>query len=156
ASNPGWWFVRVVTRGQPRRQGFIQSIQLTEAEAETIDEEAFFDQISFSARRLSANQDYLFAVASVVSGLSNTTAEASSAVGPFRFMPETWNELVKSNGEEEDITADDITDPGAQAVFAATLSVDAQNTLNDSLGRTPTIAQLYIAHLFGVEAAASI
>jgi hypothetical protein len=156
AAVPGWWLVRVVTLGRPRVEGFIRSIQLTEAEAEEIDEKAFFDQISFAARRLSANQDYLFAVASAVSGLSNTTSEGSSAVGPFRFMPETWDELVNIHGDENDITTDDIKDLGAQAVFAAILSVDAQNKLNDNLGRTPTISQLYLAHLFGIEAAASI
>jgi hypothetical protein len=160
AGTPDWLHVRVMTPGvRGRPEGFLRSIQLREAEQtepEKINEKTFFRQIAVAAVRLSANQDYLFAVASAVSGLSNTTSEGSSAVGPFRFMPEIWNELVKFNGEENDITADDITDPGAQTVFAAILSVDAQNKLNDSLGRTPTIAQLYIAHLFGIEAAASI
>jgi hypothetical protein len=71
-------------------------------------------------------------------------------------LPETWNDLVEHNGEENDITADDITDPGSQAVFAAIVSIDAQTKLTASLGRTPTIAQLYFTHLFGIEAAASI
>src|SRR5689334_2171373 len=67
ADVPGWWFVRVVTAGAPEeRDGFIESIRLIEAEEtapKTIDEEAFFRQISFAATRLCANQDYLFAVA---------------------------------------------------------------------------------------------
>jgi hypothetical protein len=152
----GWWFVRVVTpRGRRDLKGWVKSVQLTKAE-EAINEESFFDQISFVARRLCADQYYLFAVAHSVSGLSNTTSEGSSAIGPFRFLPETWNELVKFNGEENDISADDITDPGSQAVFAGILAVDAQTQLNNSLSRAPTIDQLYFAHLFGIEAAASI
>lgn len=160
AGEPDWLHVRVVTPGTGSlREGFIRSIQLTEAEqtdAETIDEEAFFHQIAYAAGRLCANQDYLFAVAFAASGLRNTPSGESFAVGPFRFMPETWNELLMHNGEENDITADDITDLGSQAVFAAILSLDAQSHLNNSLGRTPTVAQLYCAHLFGIEAAASV
>jgi hypothetical protein len=160
AAEPGWWYVRVVTPGaREHPEGFIRSIQLTEAEqteAETIDEEAFFRQIAYAAVRLCANRDYLFAVAFAASGLRNIASGESSAVGPFQFMPETWNELVKYNGEENDITPDDITDPGSQAVFAAVLSLDAQSHLNERLGRMPTVAQLYCAHLFGIDAAASV
>src|ERR1700730_6751047 len=79
ADEPGWWFVRVVTPGaREHPEGFIRSIQLAEAEqteTEEIDEKVFLDAISFAAGRLCANQNYLFAVASAVSGLSNTTSE---------------------------------------------------------------------------------
>jgi hypothetical protein len=155
-----WWEVKVVTPGlREQRKGFVRSNLLTEVEhteAEKVDERALFRQIADAAVRLCVNQDYLFAVAFAAGGLTNTAGPGSSAVGPFRFLPETWNELVKFNGEENDITADDITDPGSQAVFAAILAVDAQTQLNNSLSRAPTIAQLYFSHLFGIEAAASI
>jgi hypothetical protein len=155
-----WWQVKVVTPGaSEQRKGFVRSNLLTEVErtdAEEIDERALFRQIANAAVRLCANQDYLFAIAFAAGGFENKAGGESSAVGPFRFMPETWNELVEHNGEENDITADDISDPGSQAVFAAILSADAQTHLNNSLGRAPTIAQLYFAHLFGIEAATSI
>src|ERR1700730_12030602 len=159
ADEPGWWFVRVVSPdgGEPL-EGFIRSIQLTEAEprpqteAEPIDEKRFFRQIAYVSVRLCANRDYLFAVAFAAGGLENTAIAELSAIGPFRFLPETWKDLVEHNGEENDLTEKEITDRGSQAVFAAIVSVDAQTKLNTSLGRTPTIAQLYFAHLFGIEA----
>jgi len=160
----GWWNLKVVTPGAPARTGFVRSVLLTEAEqseAEKIDEKALFRQIADAAARYGANQDYLFAVAFAASGLQNITGSAGAsaeapAVGPFKFLPETWNELVEQNGAETDITAADITDSGAQAVFAAILSLDAQAALNKGLGHSPTIAQVYCAHLLGTGAAATI
>jgi hypothetical protein len=159
AAEPTWWKVRVVTPGAPEREGFVRSVSLIEVEqteAEEIDAKAFFRQIAFAAGLFGANRDYLFAVAVVASGLKNTRGGASSAVGPFRFMPETWKELVEQNGAETDITAADITDPGSQAMFAAILSLDARDPLNKSLGHMPTDAQLCCAHLLGIGAAATI
>jgi hypothetical protein len=155
----GWWKVEVVTPGALERKGFMRSALLTEAAqtvAAKIDEKAFFRQIADAAARYGANQNYLFAVAVAASGLENITSAESPAVGPFRFLPEKWSELVDQNGTETDITTADITDPGAQAVFAAILSLDAQAPLNRGLGHSPTMAELYCAHLLGIDAAASI
>jgi hypothetical protein len=155
----GWWEVKVVTPAAPERKGFLRSVVLTEVEqtvAEKVDEKALFRQIADAAARYGANQDYLFAVAVAASGLDITTDRELPAIGPFRFLPETWSELVEQNGAETDITAADITDSGAQAVFAAILSLDAQTPLNKGVGRVPTIAELYCAHLLGIDAAAAV
>jgi uncharacterized protein (TIGR02594 family) len=157
----GWCKVKVVTSGAPTREGFVRSAlltELTEAEqtvSDQIDEKGFFRQIADAAERFGANQDYLFAVAVAESGLKNVKSTQSSAVGPFKFMPETWHGLVEKHGAERGITDADITDPGSQAAFAAIQSADNQAKLK-SLDVAPTPAQIYCAHLLGIGAASAL
>jgi hypothetical protein len=155
----GWCKVKVVTPGAPTREGFVRSDLLTEAEqpgSDQIDEKAFFRRIADAAERFGANRDYLFAVAVAESGLKNVKGAQSSAVGPFKFKPETWHGLVEKHGAERGITDADITDPGSQPAFAAIQSVDDQAKLSKILNDTPTPAQLYCAHLLGIGAASAL
>lgn len=157
----GWWRVQVVTPGAAPREGFIRSDLLKEVEAPVpgpeIDQEKFFQQLTFAAQAHGSNRSYLYALAFLESGgVRNVASETSSAFGPFQFMPRTWNDLVVRHGEATGVTAADRTDPGAQAIFAAIATAEAQKQLAEQLGRVPSAVELYLAHFLGRDAASAV
>lgn len=161
ADKPGWWRVRVVTPGVPQREGFIRSDLLKELPVQapdpTINKEAFFSQIAFSAVSFGANRDFLYALATVESGVRNLPASAKrSAVGPFQFLPSTWAGLVARYGATTGIEQASIAYPGSQAVFAAIASSEALKALTTALNRVPIGTELYCAHLLGTAAAIAL
>jgi uncharacterized protein (TIGR02594 family) len=121
-----------------------------------IDKDTFFKQLGFAARTFGANRDYLYAVAVIESGVQNIKGVASDAFGPFQFLPSTWNDLVAKHGAETGVTEADITDPGAQTIFAAIYSSNSQQALTKALGHVPTGAELYMAHLLGPAGASAV
>jgi uncharacterized protein (TIGR02594 family) len=157
----GWWRVRVVTSGAPRREGFIRSDLLRELPAPAldpaIDKPSFFNQIAFAAQSFDANRDYLYAVASIESGIRNVPAKTdSSAVGPFQFMPATWADLVARHGPMTGIGQEAIGNPGSQAVFAAIAASEELKALTAALNRIPLGTELYCTHLLGTPAATAL
>ena len=160
ATVPGWWHMRVITTGSVAREGFIRQELLVEAAdalpLELIDLKAFFDQLTLSARAFGTNNQYLYALAVVESGVRNVASKSSSAIGPFQFMPATWADLVDRHGASTGVSANDIREPGAQAILAAASTADAQRKLAGLLGRVPTGAELYLAHFFGLAAATAV
>jgi uncharacterized protein (TIGR02594 family) len=156
----GWWEVQVVTSPGAPRQGFVRQDLLSQIDSPPvdpkIDEEGFFAQLGFAARAHGSNREYLYAVALLESGLQNIGSMASTAFGPFQFVRDTWQDLVARHGTDTGIRATDIVKPGAQAVFAAIYTTEAQKALTTALNRVPNANELYLAHLLGRSAAAAV
>jgi hypothetical protein len=85
------------------------------------------------------------------SGVKNAASSVpgSDAFGPFQFSVARWADLVARFGAEENITADDRSDPFDQVVLAARYSLSLADALKTVLGRDPDLNELYLAHLLG-------
>lgn len=125
---------------------------------------------------------YLLAKAAQESGFdSDAKASTSSATGLFQFTRGTWLDMMKRHGDELGFGkfADQIKqsatghltvlneaaetemlalrrDPDISAKFAAAFASDNANTLETSLGRDASPAELYIAHFLGAWGATAL
>jgi hypothetical protein len=135
-----------------------------------------------AAQATGASFDYLLATAKAESDLNpNLSMRGSSATGLFQFIEQTWLSVMKGAGaalglgsyaDSIEQTADGRyvvkdpavrqeimklrQDPNANAVLAGAFTKQNANMLANSLGRTPSDAELYIAHFLGPSAAAKL
>jgi hypothetical protein len=72
----------------------------------------------------------------------------SSAVGPYQFTNDTWNDVWSRSLKDRGIV-NDPTDPTAAALGADAYTKENAATLTKALGRTPTDSELAMAHVFG-------
>jgi hypothetical protein len=135
-----------------------------------------------AAHSTGASFDYLLATAKAESGLNpNLSMRGSTATGLFQFIEQTWLSVMKQAGQALGLggyaqsieqTADGRyvvndpavrqeimnlrQDPAANAVMAGIFTRQNANILGNSLGRTPSDAELYMAHFLGPGAAARL
>lgn len=136
-------------------------------------------QIGQGARLSGVSPAFLIAVARAESGLSTyARARASSAAGLFQFVDQTWLRTLRRYGpsfglaDEADAirvgadgrarVADPLRreqilalryDPEVSARLAGALTRENAVALRPALGRWPTAAELYAAHLLGPDQA---
>jgi hypothetical protein len=151
AENVGWIKVRVL--GGAPREGFLPLSALEPAgpPGPEIDQDQFFVAATLAARVFGTDNQYLYAVAAAQSGAKNipSPVPGSDAFGPFQFSVARWADLVARFGADENITADDRTDPFEQVVLAARYSRTLADALKAQLARDPALNELYVAHLLG-------
>lgn len=125
---------------------------------------------------------YLLAKAAQESGFdANAKASTSSATGLFQFTRGTWLDMMRRHGDElgfgkfadqiKESSTGHLTvlneaaenemlalrrDPDISAKFAAAFAGDNANTLETSLGRDASPAELYIAHFLGAWGATAL
>lgn len=124
---------------------------------------------------------YLLEVAQKESGLRpEVKASTSSATGTFQFIDDTWLRVVARYGERHGLSdeanaiemqsgrpvvADKVTraeilalrkDPELSARMAGELTAENARQLEGRLGRVPTQAELYAAHVFGPSRASQL
>lgn len=140
------------------------------------------DAIRYGADRTGTGFDYLVKTAQKESALDPTAkAKTSSAAGLFQFIEQTWLGLIKSDGEKHGLGqqsraiserdgggygVDDPSlkrdilalrnDPKVAAVMAGVLTRKNGETLSAGLGRAPSGADLYIAHVLGASGAVEL
>jgi uncharacterized protein (TIGR02594 family) len=157
-----WRKIRATSPGGLVVLGWIKTESLVEREIRQVSLEidivAFLDMLTIAARRRQTGRDYLAAVAWVESGIRNITNTASGAIGPFQFLPRTWNGLVVKYGDELKLAEDDINNPLKQPFLAAALAKDNTDALVNLFPerRLPNSAELYLAHLLGLPAAKAV
>jgi hypothetical protein len=81
-------------------------------------------------------------------GNPNAVNLKSSAVGPYQFTTDTWNDVWSRNLRDRGIV-NDPTDPTAAALGADAYTKENAATLTKVLARTPTDSELAMAHVFG-------
>lgn len=140
------------------------------------------DAIRQGAEKTGTGFDYLLATAQRESALDPTArARGSSASGLFQFIDQTWLGLIKSDGpklgladqaqaitarSDGTLTVDDPAkrqeilglrhDPKVAAVMAGVFTQRNRAMLASDLGREPTSADLYVAHVLGSRGAAEL
>jgi hypothetical protein len=147
------------TELDPPGPGFIptdqlEGIPLPVPTSEDIDLPGFVLACTVAAQQLSADRDFLLAQAWVKSGIKNKVAD-SGEIGPFQYTRETWNALIETAGGKLGVGQSGIVSPAKQAVFAAHLSANAMNKFEQSQGRLPSYAELFLWELLpsGIELA---
>jgi hypothetical protein len=147
----GWMRVRVL--GGAPREGFLplHALEPAAPPGPDIDQDQFFVAATLAARVFGTDNQYLYALAAAQSGVKNAASSVagSDAFGPFQFSVARWADLVARFGAEENITADDRSDPFDQVVLAARYSRTLADALKTALGRDPALTELYLAHLLG-------
>lgn len=161
-----WWHVEVFRPNQVPRRGFIAAnfLQVIPAHEldwpEEIDRVQFISALTAAARKYGTNRDYLALVAQMESGIRNIPSSTDSeARGPFQFTPTKWKELVEFDEKLDSpsgVTVDDIGTPWLQAIMAALLTAQNAEALLNARGGVPTGIDLYLAHVFGLDAANAV
>jgi len=64
--------------------------------------------------------------------------------------------MVRKHGDKHGIELKDIKDPRANAIMGAELYKENRATLSSSLGITPTLRHMYLAHFSGVSKAVRV
>lgn len=132
--------------------------------------------IALASARTGVDFNYLLGQAQVESGLNATArAATSSAKGLYQFIEQSWLAVVKKHGAEHGLAwaADAIesgagnrltvndpatrqaildlrNDPQAAALMAAAHAADNKAGIEETLGRTATGTDLYVAHFLGL------
>ena len=91
---------------------------------------------------LGVNPHYLIAVAEVLSGINDDTADGK--IGPFRRELAEWNANGKEPAFDIDLQPDDINLWEMQCQFAALQTFREQKRLLSSLNRYPSPDELYV------------
>lgn len=138
------------------------------------------EAIRDGSERSGADFDYLLRTANRESSLNpSAKAPTSSATGLFQFIEQTWLGTLKDSGPKFGLSGYsseisevrpgvyDVTDPAQKAeilalrndpeiasVMAGELTRDNHTQLASRIGYAPSEADLYLAHVFGVDSAA--
>lgn len=104
---------------------------------------------SNTATQIGLNPGTMAGLGEMESGFQNvaTSNGSSSATGPWQITTGTWNDTVAKY--DLPYTADDITNPAAQATVAAYVAKDYATTVSDATGQPATVLQTYGAWVFG-------
>lgn len=86
------------------------------------------------------------------SGGRNIGSKTSSAFGPYQFINGTWEDLIARH-PELGLTSEDRMRPEAQELAIRAHTADNAATLQQRLGRAPTLAELNTAHKLGADGA---
>ena len=102
-----------------------------------------------AATTIGVNPETMAGLGETESGFQNvaTSNGSSSATGPWQITTGTWNDTIAKY--DLPYTADDITDPTAQATVAAYIAKDYATTVSDATGQPATVLQTYGAWVFG-------
>lgn len=140
------------------------------------------DAIRQGAAKTGTGFEYLLATAQRESALDpSARARGSSASGLFQFIDQTWLGLIKSDGPklglgdlsqaitarsdgtfsvEDPVKRQQIMalrhDPQTSAVMAGVFTQRNRDLLASDLGREPTSADLYVAHVLGARGATDL
>lgn len=79
---------------------------------------------------------------------------ATDAYGLFQFLSRTWKYLVKKYPQE--LTMDGINSHRQQVIAAVYYTKENEQKLTTTLGNSPTLGQLYLAHFLGAEGALKV
>lgn len=154
SESPGW--VKVALLPEKKLEGFLPlyALEPVATPSPVIDEEQFYAAVALAARVSAVDDEYLYGLAVAQSGLKNipSPVPGSDGSGPFQFSITRWADLVGRFGAEENITADDRSDPFAQVVLAARYTQLLTETLKTALKRDPQLNELFVAHLLGEDA----
>lgn len=80
----------------------------------------------------------------------------SSASGLMQFTNRTWADMVAKYGKETGIKLGDKSNPQAQQVMARKYANQNIQYLDSTLGRMPTLGEVYMAHFLGPHGAAKL
>jgi hypothetical protein len=87
------------------------------------------------------NPQFLAAVAELLSGINDDVQ--GDKIGPFRITQAEWNEKGSDPAFQLNLQPAHISRPGMQCIFAALMTFRAQKRLLETLGRYPTLDELY-------------
>lgn len=151
--NPAW--IKVTVLPEKRVEGFLPLAVLAVESTpnEPIDEQQFFVATDFVGRVSAIDGEYLYGLAVALSGLKNNTTPGTDLTGPYRFSIQRWADLVARFGSDENITADDRTEPLSQVVLAGRYCRLLTDALKASLNRDPNLNELCVGHVLGEDAA---
>lgn len=132
--------------------------------------------IALASAKTGVDFNYLLGQAQVESGMrADARAGTSSASGLYQFIEQSWLAVVKKHGADHGLgwAAENITegangrltvndpgtrqailalrnDPNAASLMAAEHASDNKTSIENSLGRTATGTDLYMAHFLGL------
>jgi uncharacterized protein (TIGR02594 family) len=160
----GWSEVKIDRGGGGGPKGFVKTEYLTtkSLKPKDVKQDEFTQACASAAVAFNVDLAYLLALARTESGLAwddqtgiikASIFDGAGAIGPFQFIPSTWEGLVKQVGASLVIRSIDIVDPTLQAVLASYLANDGINRHQAKFGGLPSPAQLYLYHFFGWPAA---
>jgi hypothetical protein len=87
------------------------------------------------------NPHFLLAVAFSLSGIKDDSD--GNKIGPFRLAQADWDAKLADPAFDNSLTSTDINEPGLQCIFAAEQTLQAQDTLVQTLNRYPSANELY-------------
>src|ERR1044072_187664 len=87
------------------------------------------------------NPHYLIAVAEALSGIKDDSE--GNRIGPYRQNQQDWNANGSDPQFEITLLPQDINNPDMQCIFAALMTLRAQQQLLGELGRYPSVEELY-------------
>jgi hypothetical protein len=90
------------------------------------------------------------------SGNPNAQAATSSASGLYQFTDDTWKDSVSKWGKKYGVTLADKNNPQAQDRMVRELAADNARILTNTLGRDPSMEDMYMAHVFGAAQASRL
>lgn len=159
AAKPTWIAVQLPSgqKGFLPRGNVVTGVSPQETDGvspQEIDEDMFYTALRQEVLLPAARTDdhYLFAVAFAESGVKNVSASAASdAIGPFKYLPESWAELVAEYGAAAAITNADRSMWMKQVEIAAREAHGDANKVQQLLGRTAQANELYLMHALGVK-----
>jgi uncharacterized protein (TIGR02594 family) len=159
-----WLNVRVVATpdGPSQQVGFMREAALrpdaVQPPEPVLDTEEFCGLVDNVARTRGVDRDYLMAVAwAGTAGLTQLGSATSSKIGPFQFTQETWNRVITDpQASGLHLTPAERRRWRSQVEMAPVLTLQLNDQLGAALGKPPTLGQLYFAHIFGADVAASL
>lgn len=153
-----WSWVRTVATDDDR-EGFVRNSFVVDliAKPKKIAQSLFAELCVDAGFFNNTNGGYLIALAWLESSadwsgatIVSVVDDATSRVGPFRFLPETWNAMIAAHPGEP-ISEKEIIKPERQIIFAAIKTKEDSVRLAAILGRPFTSRDLFLARHFGPE-----
>lgn len=107
---------------------------------------------SYAANEVNVDEALLYTIAFKESSFIPRKAKNSSATGLFQFKERTFRWLLYKYGNEyEGLAMDaDINDLFTQTMLTAIYIKRNERSLEEFLGRSPTVGELYMTHLLGL------
>lgn len=119
----------------------------------------FCGLVTYAAREVGADRDYLMAVAyECTKNLDSTIlgAKDSPKAGPFQFTAEAWQAAINGVAANAGFTVEHRLDWLRQPKMAALLAKDATESFKKEFSRLPVFKELYFLQLVGDAALAAL
>jgi lysozyme len=119
----------------------------------------FCGLVTYAAREVGADRDYLMAVAYECTNKLDPAilgAKASPKAGPFQFTAETWQAAINGVAANAGFTVEQRLDWLRQPKMAALLAKDATEKFQKEFKRLPVFKELYFLQLVGDAALAAL